>query len=65
MTTPYENATSGVAAGDEITKLLRRFGCDSIGFMDDFERCALLLAFRHRGGVCSCAPAPRAGPRCT
>ncbi|WP_208830366.1 hypothetical protein [Bradyrhizobium neotropicale] len=49
MSTPYENATSGVAARDEITKLLRRFGCDSIGFMDDFEKYELLLAFRHRG----------------
>lgn len=49
MTTPYENATSGVAAREEITKLLRRFGCDSIGFMDDFEKRELLLVFRHRG----------------
>jgi len=37
MTTPYDRATSGAAARDEITKLLRRFGCDSVGFMDDFE----------------------------
>jgi len=49
MTTPYENATSGVAARHEIIKVLRRVGCDSIGFMDDFEKHELLLAFRHRG----------------
>ncbi|MBR0879157.1 hypothetical protein ACVMGC_004820 [Bradyrhizobium barranii subsp. barranii] len=49
MTTPYENATSGVAARDEIIKVLRRVGCDGIGFMDDFEKHELLLAFRHRG----------------
>lgn len=49
MTVPYENATSGVAARDEIVKLLRRFGCESVGFMDDFEGGALLLAFTHRG----------------
>lgn len=30
---PYEGASSGAAAGDEITKLLRRFGCESVGFM--------------------------------
>ena len=46
---PYENATSGAAARDEITKLLRRFGCESVGFMDDFEKKEILLAFRHRG----------------
>lgn len=46
---PYENATSGAAARDEITKLLRRFGCESVGFMDDFEAKEILLAFRHRG----------------
>ncbi|UQD96060.1 hypothetical protein [Bradyrhizobium japonicum] len=47
--TPYADATSGVAARDEITRLLRRFGCESIGFMDDFEKHEVLLAFRHRG----------------
>jgi hypothetical protein len=46
---PYENATSGAAARDEVTKLLRRFGCESVGFMDDFEEQSVLLAFRHRG----------------
>ncbi|MGY3615717.1 hypothetical protein [Bradyrhizobium sp. USDA 10063] len=49
MTTPYENATSGVAAREEITKLLRRFGCESVGFLDDYEKHEVLLAFRHRG----------------
>lgn len=46
---PYENATSGAAARDEIMKLLRRMGCESVGFMDDFEDSSVLLAFRHRG----------------
>lgn len=45
---PYENATSGAAARDEITKTLRRFGCESVGFMDDFENHEIVLAFRHR-----------------
>lgn len=46
---PYASASSGAAARDEITKLLRRFGCESVGFMDDFESYSVLLAFRHRG----------------
>lgn len=49
FTVPYENATSGAQARDEITKLLRRFGCESVGFMDDFADNSLLLAFTHRG----------------
>lgn len=48
-TVPYENATSGAAAREEITRILRRFGCSSIGFMDDYERHEVLLAFEHRG----------------
>lgn len=48
-TVPYENATSGDAARSEIIKILRRFGCSSIGFMDDFDKKEILLAFEHRG----------------
>jgi hypothetical protein len=47
--TPYSGATSGVAARDEITRLLRRFGCSSIGFMDNYNDHEVLLAFEHRG----------------
>ena len=46
---PYENATSGAKARDEIMKILRKFGCESVGFMDDFEKQEVVLAFRHRG----------------
>ena len=46
---PYENATSGAKARKEITALLRRMGCEEVGFMDDFARSEVLLAFRHRG----------------
>jgi hypothetical protein len=49
VTVPYENASSGGAARDEIVKLLRRFGCESVGFMDDFAESTLLLQFTHRG----------------
>jgi hypothetical protein len=48
MSTPYENAISGVAARDEIAKLLRRFGCTSIGFLDEYEKHEVLLVFEHR-----------------
>lgn len=47
--TPYETATSGENARAEITKILRRFGCESVGFMDDYEAHEVILAFTHRG----------------
>ena len=46
---PYENAKSGMQAREEIIKILRRFGCEAIGFYDDFDACSVLLSFRHRG----------------
>lgn len=46
---PYANATSGVAARTEITNILRRFGCSNVGFMDDYDKHEVLLAFSHRG----------------
>src|SRR5262249_43751634 len=46
---PYASASAGVKARDEITKILHRLGCESIGWMDDFERHEVLLAFKHRG----------------
>jgi len=49
MAVPYASASSGMAARTEITKTLQRFGCESVGFMDDFENYSLLLAFKHRG----------------
>lgn len=49
MNIPYAKARSGMAARDEITKTLRRFGCESVGFMDDFQDKSVLLAFTHRG----------------
>lgn len=48
MSVPYASATGG-SAREEISKILRRFGCESIGFMDDFEKHEVLLAFTHRG----------------
>jgi hypothetical protein len=49
MTTPYARASTGTAARAEIVKMLQGFGCESVGFMDDFAEAALLLAFTHRG----------------
>lgn len=46
---PYARATSGGAARDQIAKLLRRMGCDSVGFMDEFARKSVRLAFVHQG----------------
>jgi hypothetical protein len=47
--TPYADAVGGQNARDETTKVLRRFGCENVGFMDDFEKHEVLLAFKHRG----------------
>ena len=49
MSLPYANATSGVRARGEILSILRRFGAESVGFMDEFETGTLLLAFKWRG----------------
>jgi hypothetical protein len=46
---PYASATSGAAAREETTRLLRRLGCETIGFMDDFAKHEVILAFTHRG----------------
>jgi len=46
---PYAKASSGAAARDELAKILQRFGCESVGFMDDFAESAVVLAFKHRG----------------
>jgi hypothetical protein len=48
-TVPYESATSGDNARAEISKILRRFGCESVGFMDNYETHEVILAFKHRG----------------
>jgi hypothetical protein len=49
MTTPYANASTGTKARAEIVKMLQAFGCESVGFMDDFAEHSVLLAFKHRG----------------
>ena len=49
MSLPYENATSGGAALEEIRKLLTKFGCSRFGTMTDSEHGELLVQFSHRG----------------
>lgn len=49
MSLPYENATSGGAALEEIRKLLTKFGCSRFGTMTDNEHGELLVQFSHRG----------------
>jgi hypothetical protein len=36
--TPYASATSGRKAREDIEQVLRRFGCEKIGWMDDSAR---------------------------
>ena len=61
---PYAGAQSGAAARDEITKVLRRFGCESIGFMDNFSEHEVLLAFTHRGRQVQLRASAKGGRRC-
>ncbi len=47
MSLPYATATSGLRARAEISKILQRFGCESVGFMDEFETKTVILAFTY------------------
>lgn len=49
MSLPYENATSGANALEEIGKILTKFGCARFGTMTDNEAGELLVQFSHRG----------------
>lgn len=49
MPLPYENATSGKAAVEEMQKILRTFGAGSFGVMEDFGKGEVLVQFEHRG----------------
>lgn len=46
---PYASAKSDGKARDEITKILQRFGCEHVGFADNFAKHEVVLAFQHRG----------------
>lgn len=48
MTLPYENASSGKAAVDDMQKLLRGFGASSFGVMEDFAAGVVTVQFQWR-----------------
>lgn len=48
MGLPYENATSGGGALEDIRKLLTKFGCARFGTMTDAERGELVVQFTYR-----------------
>lgn len=52
MTVPYENANAHTARA-EIIKILQRFGCESVGFLDDYAKGTVQLVFAHRGNKVS------------
>jgi hypothetical protein len=45
LSLPYENATSGKAAVQEMQKLLRGFGAKSFGLMEDFDKGEVVIQF--------------------
>ena len=45
MPLPYENATSGTKAFEQIEKVLRKFGCSNFGTMRDWDRGVLICQF--------------------
>lgn len=49
MALPYENATSGQKALDDIRKVLTSFGCSKFGTMSDLELQQVMVQFEYRG----------------
>lgn len=49
MSLPYENATSGGAALQDMQKLLGKFGCSRFGTMTDAANGCLIVQFSYRG----------------
>src|SRR6516225_5964906 len=64
MTIPYASATSGMKAREEITKVLRRLGCEEIGFADNFEKQEVLHTSSIAIRKCISKRQPKAGRRC-
>lgn len=48
MSLPYENASSGSGALEEIRKVLITFGCSRFGTMTDAEKGELIVQFSYR-----------------
>lgn len=48
MSLPYQNASSGANAMNEVQKILQRFGVQNFGHMQDFEKGELIVQFTFR-----------------
>jgi hypothetical protein len=48
MPLPYENATTGKTAINEMQKILQGFGASSFGVMEEFDRGEVIVQFRWR-----------------
>lgn len=48
MSLPYEGATSGERAVQDMQKILRAFGCSKFGHMLDYDAGELLVQFEYR-----------------
>ncbi len=48
MALPYQNATAGDRALQDIQKILRGFGCAKFGALNDFETGEIIVQFQHR-----------------
>jgi len=49
MRLPYENATSGQKAINDIQGILKSFGCTKFATGEDFETGEIFIQFEHRG----------------
>ncbi len=49
MTLPYENATSGRRAVEDIRRTLQAFGCSKFAPMEDFDKGLVMIQFEWRG----------------
>lgn len=54
MSLPYDSATSGSNALDEIRKVLTRFGCSRFGTMTDNELGELIVQFTYKARDVTC-----------
>lgn len=53
MALPYENTTAGNKALSDLQTLLRRFGCNKFGSMQDDGEGVLLVQFEYKGQMVS------------
>jgi len=50
---PYENASSGKSAIADMQKIMKQFGAQSFGCMEDFARGAVIVQFTFNGRIVS------------